>query len=275
MVDLRQLEQLITIAEKGTLSAAAAELHLSQSALSRSMQRLEAEMGVPLFTHSKNRSALSPVGERGVEYARLLLNTAAHYTAELRLYAAQLSTLMVGASAPAPLWRLSTELHERFPGKTVAEELQEAGPLLEGLRRGYYSLILTHTPVEEPGILCRKYVEDQLLLELPARHPLSARDVVTLADMQGLTVLTYRNLGVWSERLGQMTGVHFIEQTDLDVLSDLVMSSDLPNLASELFHTPTAHFHGRVSLPIADDMARIPFYLCARESDRALLQRLC
>ena len=46
MLDLYQLQQLLTVAECGTLSAAAQRLHLSQPALSRSMQRLEAELQV-------------------------------------------------------------------------------------------------------------------------------------------------------------------------------------------------------------------------------------
>lgn len=43
MPELFQLEQLVCFAECGTLSQAAERLHLTQPALSRSMQRLEAE----------------------------------------------------------------------------------------------------------------------------------------------------------------------------------------------------------------------------------------
>lgn len=275
MLELQQIAQLVVIAEAGTLSAAAESLHLSQSALSRCMQRLEAELGLTLFARSRNRIVLNPVGEKAVEYGRLLLHSAENYTAELKLYAMQLSTLLVGGSAPAPLWRLTAELNERLPDKTIAEEQRDASQLLEGLRRGYYSLILTHVPVDEPGILCRRYVEDQLLLELPAQHPLSGRDALYLEDLRGMTVLTYQNVGAWMERLPDLEGVHFIEQTDLNVLNDLIMSSELPNLASALFPTPTARFHGRVTLPILSEKAQIPFYLCAREADRALLQQLC
>ena len=48
--ELYQLEQLLAFAECGTLSGAAERLHLSQPALSRSMQRLEAELPVS-YTH--------------------------------------------------------------------------------------------------------------------------------------------------------------------------------------------------------------------------------
>ena len=62
MFELYQLEQLLAVSECGTLSQAAEQLHLSQSALSRSMQRLEAELQVPLFTRQKNRIELNECG---------------------------------------------------------------------------------------------------------------------------------------------------------------------------------------------------------------------
>ena len=59
MFELYQLAQLIAFAECGTLAGAAEQLHLSQPALSRSMQRLEAEMEVSLFKRQKNKIKLS------------------------------------------------------------------------------------------------------------------------------------------------------------------------------------------------------------------------
>lgn len=56
MVELSQLEQLLLLAECGTLSRAAEQLHLSQPALSRSMQRLETELQVTLFDRQKTKS---------------------------------------------------------------------------------------------------------------------------------------------------------------------------------------------------------------------------
>lgn len=49
MVTIEQLHQMLMIAEKETLSAAAEALHISQPALSRSVQRLEGELSAELF----------------------------------------------------------------------------------------------------------------------------------------------------------------------------------------------------------------------------------
>lgn len=76
MFELYQLEQLIAFAECGTLSGAAAKLLLSQTALSRSMQRLEREFQVPLFTRHKNKIKLNENGVLAVEYARKVMEQA-------------------------------------------------------------------------------------------------------------------------------------------------------------------------------------------------------
>ena len=167
MIDFHQLRQLVTIAELGSLSAAAEELHISQPALSRSMQRLEADLGLSLFEHRQNRVVLRELGLRAVENAGRLLQDANRYWEDLREYAAQLSTMAIASSSPAPLWRLSAEIHERFPELAVTEELSSLETLREGLHSGQYRLILSHVPLEERGILCREYLEERLLLELP------------------------------------------------------------------------------------------------------------
>ena len=63
MLELYDLEKLVAVAKTGTLSAASEELLISQPALSRSMRKLESEMGVELFTRSRNRMQLNENGQ--------------------------------------------------------------------------------------------------------------------------------------------------------------------------------------------------------------------
>ena len=76
MIELFQLEQLAAFRKHGTLSKAAEVLHLSQPTLTRSMQKLEAEFGVSLFRHTKNKLEFNENGELAAEYAVRILNQA-------------------------------------------------------------------------------------------------------------------------------------------------------------------------------------------------------
>lgn len=80
MPELNQLHQLVTIANVGTISKAAEIIHLSQPALTRSMQRLESEWNVTLFDRQKNKVALNKTGELAVQYARRILDDVENMT---------------------------------------------------------------------------------------------------------------------------------------------------------------------------------------------------
>lgn len=275
MIDFHQLRQLVTIAELGSLSAAAEKLHISQPALSRSMQRLEEYLGLQLFERTRNRIIFRDLGLRAVELANSLLRDANRYVDDLRAYALQLSTIIIGADSPAPLWRLSAEIHERFPELVVTEEMVSPETLAEGLREGHFRMVLTHRPLREPGFLCREYLEERLVLEMPSSHPLSGKEALTAEDLRNLNVLAYRDIGIWRERIRDVAELHLIELTELDVLEDLAASSGLPLLRSSLSLPLPAVSGGRVSLPILEEAAALPLYLCARKEDQELFERLC
>lgn len=67
------LEQFVAFAKNGTLTKAAEELHISQPALSRSMKKIEEELGVSLFERHGNRIELNETGKVAAEYAQRVL----------------------------------------------------------------------------------------------------------------------------------------------------------------------------------------------------------
>ncbi|MGX6565636.1 LysR family transcriptional regulator, partial [Cupriavidus necator] len=69
-MNLIQLKHLIALAETGSFSQAAARLHLTQPALSRSIQALESELGMALVDRIGKRNELTPFGQLALERAR-------------------------------------------------------------------------------------------------------------------------------------------------------------------------------------------------------------
>lgn len=76
-MNLRQLEHLLALADTGSFSRAAEKSHVTQSALSRSIQTLETELGAPLIDRVGKRNELTPFGKAVAERARRMVLDAA------------------------------------------------------------------------------------------------------------------------------------------------------------------------------------------------------
>ena len=85
-MNLRHLEHWLALADTGSFSRAAEKLHITQSALSRSIQALEEELGGPLVDRIGKRNELTPLGRSVLERARRIV----HEAAELKQGAAVL-----------------------------------------------------------------------------------------------------------------------------------------------------------------------------------------
>lgn len=85
-MNLRHLEHWLALADTGSFSRAAEKLHITQSALSRSIQALEEELGGPLVDRIGKRNELTPLGRSVLEHARRIV----HEAAELKQGAAVL-----------------------------------------------------------------------------------------------------------------------------------------------------------------------------------------
>jgi len=102
---LVQLRHLIALAQSGSFSRAAQAVHLTQPALSRSIQALEVELGVTLFDRVGRRAEPTPMGREAVERARQVLFDAQELQERGRAVAeGRAGTLRIGlGSGPAAL----------------------------------------------------------------------------------------------------------------------------------------------------------------------------
>lgn len=275
MFDLNQIRQLLAIEEYGTLSRAAEVLHLSQPALTRSIQRLEDELGLKLFIRHKNKIVPNDAGRLAMSEAHKVMDAANSMSNALALYARSLSAITVGACAPAPIWELMPELTARFPDISIISELKAPEELEAGLQVGRYQLVVLDHPVEKIGVLCRPWIKEQLFISFPPSHPMAKRESLWLSEMEGQTMLLYSEMGVWHDVMdGIGRGIHFIVQTDRAAFSDLVSAAVLPNFSTNISCRHIAPAIDRVNVKVLDPEATIQFYLCARKQDRRIWEAI-
>lgn len=114
MIEIYLLEQLEAFARCGTLSQAAEELHISQPALSRSMKKLEEEMGVPLFDRAKSKISLNETGQVAAGYARRVLEADREMIERTVAFERSRRTIAVGSCASLPVNELMPAFQECF-----------------------------------------------------------------------------------------------------------------------------------------------------------------
>lgn len=103
MTELEALRELVAFREHGTLSAAADELRITQPTMTRTMRKLERELGVPLFDRrAKNRLSLTHTGELAAQEAEQLLDAYDRFVETVRNDANLHNEIVVGSVAPGP-----------------------------------------------------------------------------------------------------------------------------------------------------------------------------
>lgn len=260
-MNLEQLKQLDIIARQGTLSSASKILHTSQSALSRSMQRLEAELGQELFSRSKNSVELNEAGLIVVDHARAMLREERFMRDALDRLMQRESTLLVGTVAPAPVWRLTSLAVERFPGTIISPITLDEGEVIHRFVNRDIDLAITREPLDIPTSREVRFMDEHLSVLMPANHPLASQASVTFPQIDGERFLVDSSAGFWLDVVRRrMPHTKFIEQSDRTVLRRLVSGGDALSFATnetEFWGTP----EGFVRVPIADREAHATFYL--------------
>ena len=179
MIELNQLEQLIYIAENKTISKAAKELLISQPALSRSMQRLESDLGVELFDHYKNKIILNKNGELAVKHAQKIIKSIQTMINDVQDYDQSFHRISIATCSPAPMWDIEPLIKELYPQITIQTAVINQKDLITKLKEKEYHLVITTEYIDDSQYVCIPYVEEDLLLSLPLNHPLTKKKLLS------------------------------------------------------------------------------------------------
>ncbi|TEP82034.1 LysR family transcriptional regulator [Pseudomonas aeruginosa] len=186
-MNIRQLQYFLVAAEEENFSRSADRVHIHQSALSRAIKDLEAELGVSLFERGKGRTRLTWPGKVFREDAQRLLSFLSSVRARTKaaelgyrgylrialtdgLAQPRMTDLLAKCRAEEPL----TEI--RLVEMTVREMRQALNS--EQIDAGF----TIHDDFDDFDLVKHPVWADRLVLAIPSHHPLVVRDKVPLSE---------------------------------------------------------------------------------------------
>ena len=260
-MELEQLQHFIAFAKYKTLSQAAKELHISQPVLTRSMQKLEEDLNVPLFHRTKNKITLNDNGNMAVELAQRIINETIDMKQKLKAFDKSQHTFFIGSCAPAPNIYIGQKVTQIYPDKTISSEIKDMNELVQGLKEDAYTIIIMPYEIEDDDIECIAFMEEQLYFSLPLDHRYANKDSLTLKEMDGEKMLLMSNIGFWHDMHKRtMPHTKFLIQEDRSIFYDLVELSILPSFTSDYSMKIDGKRKNRKIIPLSDSDAHATFY---------------
>jgi DNA-binding transcriptional LysR family regulator len=196
-MDLLQLRYFQAVARHQHVSRAAAELGVAQPSLSRTVARLETDLGVPLFDRQGRGVRLNRFGAafaRRVDAALAQLDDGRRELAD----AAELSqgSVTVAAETLRPLTGLLARYLAQYPGVRLSLHQSAAPDMPARLLTGETDLCLASQPLAGPGLRTAELRTEEVLLAVPPGHRLAGRRRVRIPDLAAEPVVTTRP-GYW------------------------------------------------------------------------------
>lgn len=202
-MELRHLAYVVAVARHGHVTRAAEELHVAQSALSRTIQQVERDLGVPLFERSRRRLHVTTAGEAFVARAERILADLQGLRQEMREFAGlgrgRVAVGTVPSVAEAHLPSLIAAFHGRYPGIELVVREENTQVLLALLDAGQIDLALAHAIADlspsgdpPPALESEPLFDEDLVLITAPHHPLASSARVPLHALQSESFIGFK-----------------------------------------------------------------------------------
>lgn len=195
-MEMQQLRYAVAVARTGNFSRAAEQCHVSQPSLSQQIQKLEDELGGRLFDRMKRVAKVTSHGETFLRRAVRILEEAD----AARREAADAQDLLRGALtigvlptlAPYLLPRVMAQFTKKFPGVEIVVQEDTTARLLKLALDYEIDLALASQPIQNERLEVRGLFSEELLLALPPGHRLTRKRRVTVADLEGESLMVMK-----------------------------------------------------------------------------------
>ncbi|MEU5048070.1 LysR family transcriptional regulator [Streptomyces griseorubiginosus] len=208
MMELNSLRQFLVVARLEHLSRAADELRVAQPSLSRTIARLESDLGVPLFDRS-GRLRLNDAGRLFRDHVeRALGELDAGRRAVAEVTSGGLGTVRLASETFLTLTGPLAEFKREHPALEIELHWSSSEDMARRLRAQDVDLCVASQPVHAEGLQSAHLFDEPVSVVVPLGHPLAGRTTVTVEELADQPFITARQ-GHWLRRLlGRLFAAH-------------------------------------------------------------------
>ena len=197
-LELRHLRLVAGIADAGSMTRAAGQLHLTQSALSHQLRDIEARLGTPFFTRLGRRMVLTASGRRVLETARRVIADLERAEEDIKRLAGHgEGTIRVCTQCYTGyhwLGPLLTTFQARHPRVTVNVAADSTSGPVQALVEGRIDLAILIDPATDRRLRLRPLFHDEMVAIVAKTHPLARRGWVAPAALAAEHLLLYTSV---------------------------------------------------------------------------------
>ncbi len=182
----RQLQAFESIARNGSITAAAAELHLTQPTLSIQLKKLTAVVGMPLFDQIGKRIHLTEVGRELLETCHSVFETLSAFEMTVsNMKGVKEGNLRLSGVTTAEYFapRILGAFCKRYPGINVTLEVTNRRRVLERLEQNLDDLYIVGQAPTEPHIHRMPFLANPLVVLAPPGHRLAGRKNIPIQEL--------------------------------------------------------------------------------------------
>lgn len=186
-IDLADLRAFVAVADLGTFRAASENLHLSQPALSRRVDKLEETLGFRLFERTTRKVELNAMGRSFIPRARHVLNEMEAALIGMTDLSDRLRGQVTVACVPSAVGSFIAQglrdFHAQFPRIRVRLVDESATETLLAVARAEADFGISYLGTQEPDLEFEPLIEEDFVLACPAAHALAKRRKVRWAEL--------------------------------------------------------------------------------------------
>ena len=192
--DLADLRAFLAVADFASFRAASDQVHLSQSAVSRRIDKLESALGVALFSRTTRKVELTTVGRAFVPRARNVMRELEQALVGIEDVTERISGQVTVACVPSAVGYFLPvaikQFHASYPRVRIRLIDESSAEILVAVARGDADFGLTYIGTQEPDIDFEPLLEERFVVACPLGHPLGRRKRVTWAELARHECLT-------------------------------------------------------------------------------------